>query len=78
MDAKAMAESADRLAPDYLDRVYLEVMALREPKTGEKVKVVAFKVLNTDGTIALRQMALIKKGKVQVRVLSENGVPGSD
>ncbi|WP_367883346.1 hypothetical protein [Thermococcus peptonophilus] len=62
----SIAPSMTRLAPDYLDRVFLEVYTGRDPQTGKELKVIAFKVLNTDGTIGIRTTAFIEDGQVDV------------
>ncbi|WP_052696146.1 hypothetical protein [Palaeococcus ferrophilus] len=62
----SMAPSTRRLAADYLDRVFLEVYTGRNPQTGKELKVIAFKVLNTDGTVGLRATAFIEDGQLGV------------
>ncbi|KUH34527.1 hypothetical protein APY94_01530 [Thermococcus celericrescens] len=69
----SMAPSTGRLAADYLDRVFLEVYAGRNPQTGKEIKVIAFKVLNTDGTVGIRATAFIEDGRVGVVSLPPSG-----
>jgi len=69
----SIAPSTTRLAPDYLDRVFLEVYTGRNPQTGKEIKVIAFKVLNTDGTVGIRTTAFIEDGQVGVVSLPLSG-----
>lgn len=69
----SIAPSTRRLAPDYLDRVFLEVYTGRNPQTGKEIKVIAFKVLNTDGTVGLRATAFIEDGQLGVVSLPLSG-----
>ncbi|USH00163.1 hypothetical protein K1720_01410 [Thermococcus argininiproducens] len=57
-----------RLAPSYLDRVFLEVITGRNPQTGKEIKVIAFKILNTDGTVGIRATGIVNRGNVRVLV----------
>lgn len=63
------------LRADYLDRVYVEVFTGRNPQTGKEIKVAAFKVLNTDGTIAVRETLPIKASSVRLVVLPSKSEP---
>ncbi|WP_087037006.1 hypothetical protein [Thermococcus litoralis] len=69
----SIAPSMTRLAADYLDRVFLEVYTGRNPQTGKEIKVIAFKVLNTDGTVGIRTTAFIEDGQVGVVSLPISG-----
>lgn len=55
--------STNRLASNYLDRAYIEVFTGRNA-VGEEINVVAFKILNPDGTVGLRTTALLRHGRV--------------
>ena len=63
-----------RLAPSYLDRVFLEVLTGRNPQTGKEIKVIAFKVLNTDGTVGIRATGILESSKVDVVVFPGDGI----
>lgn len=67
----------ERLAPSYLNRAFIEVVTGRNPQTGKEVKIVAFKILNTDGTVALRQTAFMADRTVRVWVFSGGELPGT-
>ena len=67
----------ERLAPSYLNRAFIEVVTGRNPQTGKEVKIVAFKILNTDGTVALRQTAVMADRTVRVWVFSGGDSPGT-
>ncbi|ASJ11139.1 hypothetical protein A3L12_07420 [Thermococcus sp. P6] len=57
----------NRLAANYLDRVYLEVFTGRNA-AGEEIRVIAFKVLNPDGTVGFRTTT-ITKNDVRVSIM---------
>ena len=63
----------ERLDPSYLNRAFIEVVTARNPQTGKEVKIVAFKILNTDGTIAIRGTLPIKASSVRLVVLPPGG-----
>lgn len=53
IDESGISEG-ERLAPSYLNRVFVEVVTGRNPQTGKTGRITAVKVLNIDGTIAVR------------------------
>jgi len=53
----------------------VEVFTGRNPQTGKEIKVAAFKVLNTDGTIAVRETLPIKASSVRLVVLPSKSEP---
>lgn len=73
IDESGISEG-ERLAPSYLNRVFVEVITGRNPQTGKEARVVAFKVLNTDGTVAVRGTLPMKASSVRLVVLPSEGV----
>ncbi|WP_297092367.1 hypothetical protein, partial [Thermococcus sp.] len=67
----------ERLAPSYLNRAFIEVITGRNPQTGKEARIVAFKIFNTDGTVALRQTAVLADRTVRVWVFSGGESPGT-
>ncbi len=72
VDESGISEG-ERLDPSYLNRVFVEVVTGRNPQTGKEIKVPAIKILNTDGTIAVRETAAIVDANLRVWVLPERG-----
>ncbi len=68
IDESGISEG-ERLAPSYLNRAFIEVFTGRNPQTGKEVRIAAVKILNTDGTIAVRGTLPIKASSVRLVVL---------
>lgn len=60
--------SSNRLASNYLDRVFLEIFTARNSTTGEEVKVVSFKVLGIDGKFDYRASEVTKAKNARIAV----------
>ncbi len=72
IDESGISEG-ERLAPSYLNRVFIEVITGRNPQTGKEARIAAAKVLNTDGTIAVRDTLPLKASSVRLTVLPSGG-----
>ncbi len=51
--------NTNRIAVNYLDRTFVEVYTGRNPQNGEKVRVIAFKLLGADGIIDVRATVIL-------------------
>ena len=72
IDESGISEG-ERLAPSYLNRIFIEVVTGRNPQTGKEARIAAVKVLNTDGTIAVRGTIELPGKNLVVSVIREGG-----
>ncbi len=70
VDESGISEG-ERLDPSYLNRIFVEVVTGRNPQTGKEARIAAVKVLNTDGTIAVRGTIELPEKNLVVSVVRE-------
>ncbi|NJE76161.1 hypothetical protein [Thermococcus sp. ES12] len=60
--------------PAYMGSTFLEVWTGRNPQTGREISVIALKVLDEDGKVSIRTMAVVKDKPVRIGVFAPESV----
>ncbi|MBP1912819.1 hypothetical protein [Thermococcus stetteri] len=62
--------NTNRMAVNYLDRIFLEVYTGRNPQTGKEIKVLAFKLLNVNGYLDVRHTAIMENPNLDFSIFA--------
>ncbi len=67
-------QGVSKIALDFADRMFVEVVNFKNPSTGEELKVISFKILDVDGKVDVRASQIAKVNNVIIAVHSDENL----